>query len=278
MLRRLARAVYLLLVVQFFMPVYAASVTLTAFHYPPYMDESRPGKGLFCELVAAAYKAVGYETVYRFYPLKRSTRYVGSGMELGQLGTEWNFPIEVRENAIVSVPLFYYRVVGFYLKDRFESFQFNSVEALQGYQLSVIRGSSDAAILKRYPELGLQIDEVNHAEQVLQKLYRGWDDIGFMVELTGLDRIKSLYPHETERWAMTDDAIQGIPAHVIFSRNYPDFEEYVSAFKLGLKAILADGTYMQIFEKYYGKGKVPAIVKQVERQSYIIPKTISAVQ
>jgi hypothetical protein len=46
------------------------------------------------------------------------TPHVIEGTMLGQLGTEWNFSEEARKSHVQSVPLFYYRVVGFYLKGK----------------------------------------------------------------------------------------------------------------------------------------------------------------
>lgn len=253
-------------------PAHAEQVTLTAFDYPPYMDDSLPEKGLFCELVSEAYHAVGYDVSFEFYPLKRSTQYVIDGKALAQLGTEWNFPDEARKNDVQSVPLFYYRVVGFYLKDRFKTMSFKTLKELQGYRLGVIRGSSDAAILLGHPDLNLNIEEVTLMEQMFKKVYADRNDIGFAVELSGLTFIATHYPNEQDRWVMTEDAIQGILADVVFSKKYPDVERYLNAFKDGIQRIRDNGTYLRVFEKYYGTGKVPDVVSDVTREIYVIPK------
>jgi polar amino acid transport system substrate-binding protein len=253
-------------------PVFGEPVNLTAFDYPPYMDAASPAKGLFCELVYEAYRSVGYEATFRFYPLKRSTQYVIHGQALAQLGTEWNFPEPARKTAVQSVPLFYYRVVGFHLKDRFQNISFSSLKDLQGYRLGVIRGSSDAAILKKHPDLNLMVDEVGLMSQLFKKLYLGRNDIVFTVELSGLKLIAAQYPKELDRWVMTEDAIQGILAQVVFSKAYPNSEIYLNAFKEGVARIRANGTYLRVFEKYYGVGRVPGVTGDLMREIYVIPK------
>ncbi|MCG8323471.1 MAG: hypothetical protein MI921_28505 [Cytophagales bacterium] len=43
-------------------------------------------------------------------------------------------------------------------------------------------------------------------------------------------------------------------------------------FKEGFKAIMENGNYLRIFEKYYGKGKVPPAGCDINREIYVIPK------
>jgi len=252
-------------------PVQANQLTLTAFDYPPYMDQSLPSKGVFCELVAAAYKASGYEVHFRFYPLRRSTQYVMNGTVLGQLGTEWNFPATVRERAITPVPLFYYRVVGFYRTDYLKDIQFQSLADLQGYHLGVIRGSSDAQLFRGLHSL--TVEEVSHGEQLFKKLVARRNDIGFMAELSGLSILHRSYPQQLEHWRQTDSIIQGLLAQVVFSKAYPHYDRYVAALQQGIRVIRNNGLYTRILEKYYGKGKVPDSVKNINQKPYTIPKT-----
>lgn len=251
----------------------AEQLTLTAFDYPPYMDESLPSKGVFCELVTAAYKATGYDVSFRFYPLARSTQYVLSGAALGQLGTEWNFPSGTRETHIISVPLFYYRVVGFYRKDRFENIHFQSLSDLTGYRISVIRGSSDALTFKGLHSLN--VEEVSHGEQMFKKLYANRSDIGFMAELSGISILKRDYPGQKDEWIATKDMIQGLVAQVVFSKKYQDVERYVKALQRGITIIRQNGVYTEILEKYYDKGRIPQGVTDISQPPYTIPRTKS---
>ncbi len=246
-------------------------IILTAFHYPPYMDESQPSGGVFCELVSAAYKASGYTVTYRFYPLMRSTKYVLSGTALGQLGTEWNFPEASRNKDITPVPLFYYRVVGFYRKDRFSNIRFSSLADLSNYRLGVILGSSDAQIFKTVHNL--MVEEVSQGEQMFKKVQVNRNDIGFMAELSGLSILQRDYQDQLDQWVMTEDIIQGLVAQVVFSRKYPDAEKYIEALQSGIRTIRSNGTYTRIFEKYYGKGRLPAKVSDINQKAYSIPKT-----
>lgn len=266
------RALAILVGILFMCPWIAAAekITLTAFDYPPYMNDSLPEKGLFCELVREVYQSVGYEVSFEFYPLKRSTLYVIEGKALAQLGTEWNFPEEARKNDVRGVPLFYYRVVGFYLKDNIDAFSFKRLHDLKGYRLGAILGSSDAAILGGEPEL--KLETVHTMEQMFKKLSMNRTDIGFAVELSGLDFIATHYPREKDRWMMTEDAVQGILAQVVFSKKYPDAEKYLKAFEEGIQRIRDNGVYHRVFEKYYGVGKVPEVAGDIDREIYVIPK------
>lgn len=248
----------------------AEKVVITAFNYPPYMDEALPTKGLFCELAHEAYRAAGVDVSFKFFPLKRSTEYVKRGQEMAQLGTVWNFP-EASRKDLYPVPMFFYRVVGFHLKDRFEEIHFKSLEDLRGYRLGVIAGSSDEAILKKDKQL--KVEAVSSMAQMFEKLYlTNRQDIVFTVELSGLSFIRKHYPGDVERWVMTQDAVQGLRGDIVFSKDYPDVAKHIARFKAGFSKIRENGTYQRVFEKYYGRGKVPPIVYEINREVFVLPK------
>ncbi len=247
---------------------YAEKITVTAFYYPPYMDESLPEKGLFCELAYEAYKSVGYEVSFKFYPLKRSTRYVLNGKALAQLGTEWNFPEESRKE-IHPMPMFNFRVIGFYLKDRFNEIKYRTLKDLKGYRIGVIRGSSNSGILRQNKDL--HVEEVNSMEQLFKKLYAYRNDIVFTVELSGLAYLKKNYPDRTDRLVIAD-VIQEMVGQIVFSKKYPDYEKHMNKFEEGLNLIRKNGSYLRVFEKYYGKDKVPPAVIDLVKEVDIIPE------
>ena len=254
-------------------PSYAEQITLVAFDYPPYMDKSLPGEGLFCELVTAAYKSVGCTVLFKFYPGKRATKYVIDGEVLASLGSERNFTDEDRKkNILQSVRVFSFRTVGFYLKDRFKSIPFATLKDLQGYRLGAIRGASASILFNKYPELNLNFIEVNTMEQMFNKVYYDRSDLVFTVELSGRMFIAKHYPKDQNRWVMTRDSLQNIFGDVVFSKKYPNWEKYLNIFRNGLQIIRNDGTYLRILEKYYGEGKVPVEVTDITQKAYDIPK------
>ncbi len=78
--------------------------------------------------------------------------------------------------------------------------------------------------------------------------------------------------NDRDRWVMTDDAVQGLVAQIVFSRKYPNYEKYMDKFEEGLTIIRENGNYLRVFEKYYGKGKVPAMVGDIGKEVYVLPK------
>lgn len=223
-------------------------IKLSVFHYPPYMDKNLENNGLFCELILEAYKAVGIEVEFNFYPLRRSTQYVIEGRSLGQLGTIWNFPIEEKDN-LYFVPIFYYKIVGFYLKKNYKTIEIKNLNELRKYRISVILGSSDEQVLKSNENL--IVESVSNMEQLFKQVYLGRSDIAFAVELSGINTLKNYYPKEIKKWGITEDYIQKINAHVVFSKKYPSCVEYAEKLKLGLMLIKENGIFSKIFKKYY---------------------------
>ncbi len=245
------------------------TIEITAFDYPPYMDEAARPQGLFIELVAAAFNAADVQVNFSFLPLKRSTSYVLSGKALGQMGTIWNFP-PAKHEQLDTVAIFYYQVVGFYLKDRLSDVSFSSLEDLRPYEIGTIRGSSDAAIFALDPKLKVNImpTMANMFQALVQsKRY----DLLFTVELSGLSYIQRHYPNDIDEWQMTHDAVQGLLAQVVFSKKYPDYQKYMHLLQQGLSAIIANGRYMEIFQRYYGDKPVPNTALALDRPIYNIP-------
>jgi polar amino acid transport system substrate-binding protein len=248
------------------------TVTLSAHNYWPWLDDAHPQKGLFGELASEAYKAVGYEAVFRFYPLARSTAYVLTVKELEKLGSQRHF-LDKSGNVspdIQAIPVFWLKMVGFYLKDHFRDIRFTTLKDLRGYRIGVIRGGMDTAILQRDEELTLE--EVNTLEQLFKKLYAGRNDIVFVADLSGQTTISKLFPDDRDRFVMTEDILAGTTADCVFSKKYPNYETYVEKFEEGLNLIKENGTYFKIFEKYYGEGNVPADISDIEKEDYMIPK------
>lgn len=237
------------------------------------MDETLPGKGLFCELVSAAYLSAGYTVTFKFYPGKRAAEYVIDGQILASLGSERNYPEEVRRIGMIrSARVFSFQTVGFYMKDRHRSISFKTLKDLKGYRIGVIRGASASILFSKYPDLNLDFEEVNTMEQMFRKAYHGRSDIVFTVELSGYMFIAKHYPKEQDRWEMTSDILQSIYGDVIFSKKYPDADRYLESFRTGMQRIRDNGTYLHILERYYGTGRVPASVMDVTHKPFDIPK------
>ncbi len=252
-----------------FTPVFNAFAedrpVIAVFDYPPYMDHTLPDKGLFCALADAAFRAGGASVDFQFFPLKRATAMVERGIALSQLGTIWNFPESSRKE-LEPVSMFYYRVVGFYLKDRHKNISFKKLGDLKNYKIGVMRGSSDAQALE-----SLDIEEFSSVEALFSRVWKSpVFDMVTLVELSGLWHIRKYYPDDTERWGMTEDAVQGLLGQNVFSKKHPYYEEYLDKFRKGLALIRENGEYHRIFESYYGKGKVPPVVEDLDHAPYLL--------
>lgn len=135
------------------------------------------------------------------------------------------------------------------MKKNYKTIEIKNLNELRKYRISVILGSSDEQVLKSNENL--IVESVSNMEQLFKQVYLGRSDIAFAVELSGINTLKNYYPKEIKKWGITEDYIQKINAHVVFSKKYPSCVEYAEKLKLGLMLIKENGIFSKIFKKYY---------------------------
>ena len=226
------------------------TIAVAAFEYPPIYQDAAD-KGLSCELVMEAFKAVGIDVDLQFYPVGRMVENVSSGKTVCGIGGSVLFAApEVADKVSVSEPLQFVSQVFMYSSKRYpEGIDFSDLEDMSDYTIGVLNGSGVMRVLERNRLLSL-VPNVTH-EGTARQLHAGRVDVWGIVDLTGLMYMKKLFPAEYRDYKLTKSFNLG-DVSVVFSKIRDKDDEYSAKFRDGLAIIKGNGTYIRVMAKYYG--------------------------
>ncbi|WP_243310395.1 substrate-binding periplasmic protein [Fundidesulfovibrio agrisoli] len=226
------------------------TIAVAAFEYPP-IYQNAADKGLACELVIEAFKAVGIDVELRFYPVKRMVESVSSGEVVCGIGGNILFAApEVADKVSISEPVQFVSQVFMYSSKVYpEGIDFIDLDDMSDYMIGVLSGSGIMKVLEHNKLLSL-VPNVTH-EGSARQLHAGRVDVWGIVDLTGLMYMKKLFPADYKNYKLTKSFNLG-DVSVVFSKSRDKDEEYDAMFRAGLAIIKKNGTYLRVMAKYYG--------------------------
>ena len=226
------------------------AITVLAFEYPPIYQDA-PDKGLGCEIVAEAFRAVDIDVQFDFYPVIRMVNSVSSGKALCGIGGMVLFSDPgVRDNVVFSDTI-QYVLQGFlfYVRKYPSGISFTNLSDMRGYSIGVLNGSG----IMKYPEADGKltlVSNVTHDGSAMQ-LHENRIDVWGIVDLTGIMYMKKLYPNEYKQYRISKE-FNRCDISLVFSKALDSHGVYNAKFRSDLWIINKNGTYMKIMEKYYG--------------------------
>jgi len=244
---------------------YAEHVQIVTFDYPPVMDSNNPQGGLMGEIVHTAFHEVHIEADLVYYPAKRMLLYfIGTEKYLACIG-----PValidrqsEDRKHQVIRVPpLVNILMVFAYYKPTHgkKPTTYEQLTELSGLRVGTILGSNTIPLLQ---DAGINVSETSIESQI-KMLKANRIDFAAIGFLTGLDLITKLFPGHEDEFAFIRKPIMELPTSIYFNKRFPKSDEYAEQFRTGLNAIIKNGQYIQILEKYYGKGNIPSEYKPI---------------
>ena len=239
--------------------VHAENVQIVTFNYPPVMGGNKPHGGLMGEIVHAAFHEVDIGTEIVYYPAKRVLSYhIGAEKFLACMGPVALIdrqPEDKKHQVLRFPPLVDILMVFAYYKPTHgkKPTTYEQLTELSGYRVATILGSNTIPLLQ---DAGIDVSETSIESQI--KMLKA-NRIDFMAVglLTGLDLITKLFPGHENEFAFIRKPIMELPTSIYFNKRFPKSDEYAAQFRTGLNAIIKNGQYIQILEKYYGKGSIP---------------------
>ena len=236
---------------------------LSTIEYPPLFQEKEiPGKGfgIALDLTTEAFKAVGKEVKYKIIPMKRcilmEKKYIAN---VGAIN--W-FKNANMMDKVLYVNVTHSKFVLFYKKNKFPNdITFSKLEDLKQFgNIGNVRGSSTTKLVEN---AGLSIDWASSLELNFKKLHNDRFDLAISIQLAGWATLMHLYPSAIEQYSCSSKAILEIPISITFLKeNKTIYDEFIK----GIRMIAANGKFMEILEKYYGKEKIPEEVLKILKE------------
>lgn len=239
--------VFLLLLLFLFLYAHAVSaqevVSLATTEWKPYVGKDLKGYGFVSEIIAEAFKRVGYRVRYEFMPPKRVMKQV----EAGEYDAGYPaYHSEDRAKRFHYSDPFADSAVGFF-KRKDSDITYNTLRDLAPFKIGVCLGFA-------YPPTFTQADylkkEVARNEVLnLRKL------VGKRIDLFITDRaaaqaaINASVPEGKEMLEFMEPPLETRTLHLIFGKRQRN-ESLRKDFNTGLQMIIQDGTVEKILKKH----------------------------
>ncbi len=227
-------------------PVFANPLKLvTGNNYPPFADETLPHGGMMTEIVELAFREAGYATSVAFRPWKRGYEETKKGLFAA------TFPYikttERLKDFYYSEPMniMYTRI--FVTRDS----SFTKFEDLQNQRICIPLGFG---ITKRFAEVFTQnfIRAEGHPVDLvscLKMMLAGRKDFVIINEITGWMTIQNTFQTK-EGFRTLEQVFEEETHHLIVSKTYPDGEDIITQFNIGLKKLEDKGTLHAVIQRH----------------------------
>jgi len=229
-------------------------VRITNGEWAPYLSESLPQHGLGSRIVKSAFKEVGIEIEYGFFPWKRAFQYGRDGY--GVDGKPWHGSVlwikneEREKDFYFSDPVIIDEQTFFFLKDTSLG-EWKELSDLKG---KVFGGTAHTA----YPALEEGVKKgwftINRGagyDDLFKRLLANRIDAILNVKRVGQYYIRAnISPEQKRRISRSNNIIEERAYHLILSRKYKGSERLIKEFNRGLKKIKKSGTYNHILNEF----------------------------
>jgi polar amino acid transport system substrate-binding protein len=233
-----------------YLPVATASVIeFGSSDTPPYYSPDLQDDGMAGEIVHGIFSEIGIKSRIHYFPLKR----LQTDLQNNHLGDPDNFSGQ-RFSAIVPVAL--YRSAFFYYKPRHrEGILYKKPEDLNGYTIGMIRGTLESR--GYFDKNAIRVSEANNEEALFRLLKEGRIDLCGVIRGTGRYTVRKLFPNESENFVAIEIPKSVRPVTIMIDGNHPNGAALGIKINEALRKMVKSGKYLQILEKYYGKGNLP---------------------
>ena len=222
----------------------AGEINLLTAEYPPFFGPDLPNEGAITEVVAAAFKKVGYQVDVKFVPWARAMADAKAGKADGLHGAWYS---KEREQWFVYSDKLPGNEIVLYKRKGTEPQGFTGYEELQPYKIGVGRGYVNPP---EFDAANLRTEEANSDKLNLTKLAKE------RVDLILIDRALAKYILASELTEYKDDLEAVDPPltieylYMLISKETADYQQKVDDFNKGLKALTADGGVDEIMKRH----------------------------
>lgn len=212
----------------------------------PRQENSSDGKALKL-IYTEAFRRMGFELVYVFYPVKRASLMAAKGEIDGELARVYNYNDKLQNLIRVEEPIFPVRFSAFTTNP---AIKLNGWESLRGtdYKVEYMRGIKHCAIKLSKVIKKENLSEISHWSQGLKKIIAKRTDIYVEVERTVLRALK------TDEFKNANIRIAGVMEEInlytFLNKKYADLVPLLAAI---LKKMKEEGTIKNFMDSVENK-------------------------
>lgn len=251
MVRQICFAVSLLTILTFPAQTQAAgasqTVRITTGHWPPYLDESRPGEGFLAEIIREAFATEGITAEFSFFPWSRALVLVKSREY--QASAVWSCTPQRQMEYVYSAPILPYQYVFYHRRDA--SFDWRQLSDLEGMVIGLTQDYSYGQTLADALEKDqITVDITTSDLANFRRLLLNRIDLFPMDPVVGEAMInEQMGPEAQERLTFHSRPLRSALYHLLFSQDDPEAGRLKRAFNRGLARLRETGRYQAIIQK-----------------------------
>jgi polar amino acid transport system substrate-binding protein len=223
------------------------TIRITTGHWPPYLDEERPGGGFLAQLIREAFAHEGIRVEFSYFPWSRALALVKSRDY--QASAVWSCTRERKREFVYSAPILPYQYVFYHREDM--AFDWGSLADLKGMIVGLTQDYSYGQTLSAATESGLLITDVTTSDKAnFRKLLLGRIDLFPMDPVVGEVMIaEQLGPVARSRLDFHPKPLRTALYHLLFPEDDPESGRLKRAFNRGLAQLRESGRYQELIEQ-----------------------------
>ncbi|WP_313116774.1 substrate-binding periplasmic protein [Ectopseudomonas guguanensis] len=222
----------------------AEALRLVADPWPPFNDQTLPGKGLASDLVEQALKRAGYTTSYAEVPWERAVRGLKRG-DYDVLINAW-YSLERTEYGYYSQPYLVNRIR--FLQRKGSRIRFETLADLYPYTIAVIRGYAYSKEFDSDPYL-LKVG-VGSFEIAARMLHAGRVQLTLEDELVARHILAGTLSPLRDELEFLPQPLSENGLHILVRRSHPRYREIARRFDAAIQAMSDDGSYAATLQRH----------------------------
>jgi polar amino acid transport system substrate-binding protein len=249
------------------------SMRIAGCEYPPY--HCKGSVGLATELIDVICNAVNLKSEVVILPFRRRNHlFLKMELDAHSPGKVHLQGDDVKETE--TVVFYYANICLIYYTPNLQDNDlktlgsFKDIRSLNHLRVGTIQKSGASSLFEKN---GFNTDYAEDVPTLLKMLRKGRLDIISLIDITAMISISRLYDvAESVKFGMSEPILT-IPLGIAFHKKHKQYGEMIGAFKKGLEIVKKDGSYIRVFEHYYGKENIPKNVLSEDMKSYGVNKT-----
>ncbi|MCP3926576.1 MAG: amino acid ABC transporter substrate-binding protein [Desulfobacterales bacterium] len=220
-------------------------VVITSNNYEPYTSSKKNGSGFVLDVVREAFKEVGVEVIYEFYPWKRCEFYVLKGKAFA--ATPYLKTAERQKLYDFSDPITHTYNRFFYNNEKFPNgYNWKKMEDFQEF---ILGGTLGYWYIDKFKKAGLTYT-LSTENKNFMLLIRKRIDFLVIDELAGYNILINNFKEEAHNISVLKNPLTIGNTSLLISRKYPKSSELREKFNKGLKLIKKKSIYKKLLDKY----------------------------
>lgn len=223
------------------------TIRITTGHWPPYLDQSRPGEGFLAQIIREAFANEDIIAEFTFFPWSRALALVKASEY--EASAVWSCTPKRRMEYVYSAPILPYEYV-FYHR-RATRFDWHQLSDLEGMVIGLTQDYSYGQTLSDAIESGQISADVTTSDLAnFRRLLLDRIDLFPMDAVVGEAMIEEqLGPEARSRLMFHPRPLRSALYHLLFSKDDPDAGRLKRAFNRGLAQLRESGRYQAIIEQ-----------------------------